>query len=125
MTVIHADTTKAVQQISFGVTGLYNVLLTGGFYFNDDNNFHIELVNLKTNEQIRLKRPKLRVRTRSNGERAMKYASVDIPSTGVFELRINGFENLKNSILPEFLNVLEVFINPVGTKSTIGLNFEK
>jgi len=74
--------------------GFYDIFVLGGFDVQVNDDFFIEILDLKTNESILLREKSLKVRDYKNGKRAVKFFSFQITEKSKYKISVHNYEDL-------------------------------
>ncbi|SFD63699.1 hypothetical protein [Flavobacterium phragmitis] len=81
--------------------GFYDIYVLGGFDVQVNDDFFVEILDLKTNESILLREKSLKIRDYKNGKRAVKYFSFQINEKAKYKISVHNYEDMTvfNSML--------------------------
>lgn len=122
MARIEADILLENQTIHFNVAGVYDIFLSGGFYFKNTGNFNVSIVRNSDSKEANILIPLLRLRSWNGGTRAIKYGAVDISQPGDYELKIN---NIKDLRMHRSMLSIQRMIFPWLPEKRMGIYLEK
>ncbi|MBF4485202.1 MULTISPECIES: hypothetical protein [unclassified Flavobacterium] len=74
--------------------GFYDIFVLGGFDVQVNDDFFIEILDLKTNEAILLREKNLKVRDYKNGKRAVKFFSFQVTDKSKYKISVHNYEDL-------------------------------
>ncbi|CAD5343411.1 hypothetical protein [Flavobacterium bizetiae] len=74
--------------------GFYDIFVLGGFDVQVNDDFFIEILDLKTNEAILLREKNLKVRDYKNGKRAVKFFSFQVTDKSKYRISVHNYEDL-------------------------------
>jgi len=74
--------------------GFYDIFVLGGFDVQVNDDFFIEILDLKTNESILLREKNLKVRDYKNGKRAVKFFSFQVTEKSKYKISVHNYEDL-------------------------------
>lgn len=74
--------------------GFYDIFVLGGFDVQVNDDFFVEVLDLKTNESILLREKSLKVRDYKNGKRAVKFFSFQVTDKSTFKISVHNYDDL-------------------------------
>lgn len=74
--------------------GFYDIFVLGGFDVQANDDFFIEILDLKTNESILLRENSLKVRDYKNGKRGVKFFSFQVTEKSKYKISVHNYEDL-------------------------------
>ena len=74
--------------------GFYDIFVLGGFDVQANDDFFIEILDLKTNESILLRENSLKVRDYKNGKRGVKFFSFQVTEKAKYKISVHNYEDL-------------------------------
>lgn len=111
--------TDTISTFKLDRIGQYELLISGGFKYNNKGNFGIIITRHNTNEQIILREKYFKVNTVVNWKRAIEFMTFNIDKIGEFDIKFINIHDLeisksrlffKNLLFPSKLNIEEVEI---------------
>ncbi len=74
--------------------GFYDIFVLGGFDVQVNDDFFVEILDLKTNESIVLKEKNFKTRDYKKGKRAVKFFSFQINEKAKYKISVHNYEDL-------------------------------
>lgn len=74
--------------------GFYDIYVLGGFDVQVNDDFFVEILDLKTNESILLREKSLKTRDYRNGSRAVKFFSFQITEKSKYKISVHNYEDM-------------------------------
>jgi len=74
--------------------GFYDIYVLGGFDIQVNDDFFVEILDLKTNESILLREESLKARDYKNGSRAVKFFSFQITEKSKYKISVHNYEDM-------------------------------
>jgi len=74
--------------------GFYDIYVLGGFDVQVNDDFFVEILDLKTNESIVLTEKSFKARDYKNGQRAVNFFSFQIIEKSTFKISVHNYEDL-------------------------------
>ncbi|RYJ38464.1 hypothetical protein NU08_2441 [Flavobacterium anhuiense] len=74
--------------------GFYDIYVLGGFDVQVNDDFFVEILDLKRNESILLREESLKVRDYKNGNRAVKFFSFQITEKSKYKISVHNYEDM-------------------------------
>jgi hypothetical protein len=84
--------------------GFYAIYILGGHHIKVDSDFHVQIVNIKTNEEIELTEKSLKLRDYKSDKKAVKFFAFQINEYAKFKISVHNYKDIvvKDSILEFF-----------------------
>lgn len=89
--------------------GFYDIYVLGGFDVQVNDDFFVEILDLKTNESIVLTEKSFKARDYKNGQRAVNFFSFQIIEKSTFKISVHNYEDLTVFHSALGINPLSVF----------------
>ncbi len=74
--------------------GFYDIFVLGGFDIQVNDDFFVEILDLKTNESILLREKYLKTRDYKNGQRAVKFFSFQVTEKSKYRISVHNYEDM-------------------------------
>ncbi|MHC0440906.1 hypothetical protein [Flavobacterium sp. 3-210] len=74
--------------------GFYDIYVLGGFDVQVNDDFFVEILDLKTNESILLTEKSFKTRDYKNGKRAVKFFSFQITEKSKYKISVHNYEDM-------------------------------
>ncbi|MEN2487668.1 hypothetical protein AAYQ05_07685 [Flavobacterium sp. B11] len=74
--------------------GFYDIYVLGGFDVQVNDDFFVEILDLKTNESIMLTEKSFKTRDSKNGKRAVKFFSFQITEKARYKISVHNYEDM-------------------------------
>ncbi|MBO9585730.1 MAG: hypothetical protein J7574_16320 [Flavobacterium sp.] len=74
--------------------GFYDIFVLGGFDIQVNDDFFVEILDLKTNESILLREKDLKTRDCKNGQRAVKFFSFQVTEKSKYRISVHNYEDM-------------------------------
>ncbi|MDQ8015046.1 MAG: hypothetical protein REI96_21555 [Flavobacterium nitrogenifigens] len=87
--------------------GFYDIYVLGGFDVQVNDDFFVEILDLKTNESILLREENFKVRDYKNGNRAVKFFSFQITEKSKYKISVHNYEDITVFYSFSILNLLK------------------
>lgn len=74
--------------------GFYDIFVLGGFDVQVNDDFFVEILDLKSNESILLREKDLKARDYKNGQRAVKFFSFQVTEKSTYRISVHNYEDM-------------------------------
>mgnify|MGYP003582893972 CR=1 FL=1 len=74
--------------------GFYDIYVLGGFDVQVNDDFFVEILDLKTNESILLREESFKTRDYKKGNRAVKFFSFQITEKSKYKISVHNYEDM-------------------------------
>lgn len=84
--------------------GSYSIYILGGHHIETNPDFYIQIINIETDQEVKLNKNRLKPRDYKFGSKAIKFYRFDIMKFGSYRISVHNYNDIivKDSILEVF-----------------------